>query len=593
MKYTKIIGLAVGCHVAGWVIIAFQFALTAITLMPIIAIPFLNWIPPLAVLAKGLKNNSRTLIVTFPVFIGIWLVPSTLYRLAILPSYYSANASSEVRLFDTGLPDRLFIRTNNPVREEIRLLLHGRALSEIVFARPWNNSKDILYAAEDQTVDFRHLLFNAYRREELSSCRDGWLNTKILLQDFGAPACVEASEPDQLLPQHIIFSQIQDEAVKTTHTIFGKIIPTGTRDLYDFEELGRHTQKFKEFRIPALLPIFWIPSDRPSSNNPFFFMVRWQAGSEDDVTQELVLEAYQSRIEVPKYPVENHENFQRRFEYGLTAEKLDELFAGSTPTTLLDRLAEIDNALPVYDRHPSISRMYALKDFAPIAEFLCVMGFANETTGFILGSRRSRRPLLDECSANLSSDNLGAAFALGEEAVHQNELREEARSSAAQTATARYSELHNQRTKIALGNMTLTYRVREERRNYVLEVRLHERGRTLGKPSTLGIASGEQPETLFMGTNPSRARKNYVLVSNAHRFGNSASMHLSEMDVTLLAQALKADEPVLVLNHGEQSLRLSISEHNAEVLENIIARYRSLLTLKELEEEYIVPGTSW
>lgn len=601
MKYTRIIGIAIACHVAGWAIIALQFALTAVTLMPIIAIPFLNWIPPLTVLVKGFAKSSKTLIVSFPVFLAIWLVPSALYRLAILPAYYSTNAPSETQLFGAELPSELLFRRADHIHEETRLLLHGGALSELTAAFPWDNAKDIIYDAERRTVDLRHLLFETYRKEELSNCRAEDLDTKILLQDFGAPACLKIEKPDQSLPQHIIFDQVQDGPIKITHSIFGKITPTDTPDLYGFEELGRHTQRFKVFRVPALLPIFWIPSDRASSNHPFFFMVKWQAGSEEALIQDLILEAYLPKMKEPEYPVENHVNFRRRFEYGLRAraarsgpnEKLDGLFSGSTPETLAARLAEIDAALPSFDRHPAVSRMHALKRLRIIAEFLCVSGYANETTSFILGSWRTPNALLEECHQTLSTGELQAQFVLGEEAARKDELRQQARSQASEAATARYGEIRREPLKIAVGKMDLTYRLRQERRDYVLEIRLHEKGRTFKKPATLGMANGEQPETLFMGTDPSRSQKNHVSVSNAHRFGNAASMVLSEADVTLISLALEADAPVLVLNHGEQSLRLPIAEHNAVMLEDMIAKYQNLLALRAIEDEYTVPRTSW
>lgn len=610
-KYGIVIFLALVCHVLAFGVVVSQIAFTAATYGYggfVLELP-LNLIPISVVLILGLLRQSRTMILAFPVYFGIWLVPALLYRVAIAPEFHEIAAPAEIKFFEEARPQRLVILAGNGLSGDALRLLHSDAIEEIVFAvdQYWRDDQLPVYSPEASTLDFSNLEFKMHRKEILSDCSTGGIDPYVLLQDFGPPSCIETSAGADNLPPHIIFSFLEDGPIKRTHTVSGTITPTETPDIYSFEELARYTQKLKYYRVMSLLPIVgWdVLAGGPSTElwsmktGPFLTL---QAGSNDTLGQHLFLETYKPDMVLPKRPDNDSlafynriRNFKASYAKDNPEDSLDYLLSGLTSDRLLRRINEADSALPEHKYFPEVARMYALRSFGKIPEFLCVAGTVNEVTAFMIASYHPNNEVSDDCQPNIFGDSLlTAAYTRGEEALRRDEIRKATRTEYAEAFQEKVAELRRNSIEISIDNIEIELRLRRNGDSYELEI--HLLGRLLrNAPTSVGMQSSDEGGFTFSTGEFAleqirRSRRSRV--SDYDR-RNVATITLSETDAAQMIRILDGDIPELVFRNGLDARQLGIGVADAEKLKGFISSYSDAMALKAKEVENSLPYTHW
>jgi len=182
-----------------------------------------------------------------------------------------------------------------------------------------------------------------------------------------------------------------------------------------------------------------------------------QAGSNDTLGEHLFLETYKPDMVLPKRPDNDSlafynriRNFKASYAKDNPEDSLDYLLPGLTSDRLFRRINEADSALPQHEYFPEVARMYALRSFGKLPEFLCVAGTVNEVTAFMIASYHPNNELSDDCRPNIFGNSaLAAAYALGEEALHRDEIRKATRTEYAEAFRKRCCQFNaNQSPKI-------------------------------------------------------------------------------------------------------------------------------------------------
>lgn len=606
-KYGKVILLALVCHVLAFGVVVFQIAFTAATFGYggfVLEVP-LNLIPISAVLIWGLVRQSRTMILAFPIYFALWIVPALLYRAAIAPEFNKVAAPTEAKFFEEARPQQLVILAGNGLSYDVRRLLQSDAIEKIVFAidQYWRDDQLPIYNPETRTLDFSKLNFEVYRKEALSNCSTASIDPYVLLQDFGLPSCIETSEDVNHLPRQIIFSFLENGPITRTHTVSGTITPTDAPNIYKFEELDRYTQKLKYYRVPSLLPtVGWGTLGRPSTElwtlreGP---LVTLQAGSNDTLGQDLVLESYEPDMALPKRPDDDSlafynrlRNFKASYAKTNPADSLDYLLPGLTSDNLLERINDVNAVLPRHPHYPEIARMYALRGFRTLPEFLCVAGIVNEVTAFMIASYHPNHELSDDCRTNIFSDsNLADAYAMGEEVLRQDEARKVKRTEYAEAFREKIDELRRDSLEMTIDGIEIELKLRRNGHSHELEMRLL--GRFLRyDPTSVGMRSSDEGQFTFSKIEFDLESTGRFRVSKYDR-RNVATIILSEEDLAQMMRTLDGDKSELFFQSGLDARQVRIGATDAEKLKNFISSYWDALALKQMEDEHGLSYTHW